>query len=436
MNQINTLNPILKKALNSLDLQLENELQKYRQKRRKQRAEGSLNSSYVAPAISTPLMSNNQPTPELMTLDSELDQDQAILSSISYSNDPNLTQSGSEEKTQIGRDLKLPNFESSQPSKSKIIARISLDQISSLIHQPQGEKASVAEVENKIPNQYLKSTEQLLASLQEEENTVKQTNQTNLKVDKNSSLKTSYFKYLTTPLGVGSLLLLFVSSALLSTVILAPESFSYLGLNNLFLGNQTPPQPDNLNNNNLTSNSTVVVPKGINLTNEEFTPIQLENLSTLDSNIKAPVAPPVNNLNPQTPTDSPPQTLSQTVPSPPPAPVLTNNEDLASVLLPPSLRPQNQTNFEVPTLPPAPNLKTDQATNQNLNQRYLVVIPFTGNNSLDQVRQVVKDAFVRDFPDGKKIQIATFDNQNEAEQFIQKLSRSGLSASVYTLANR
>ena len=147
-------------------------------------------------------------------------------------------------------EFKLPNFESSQPSKSKIIARISLDQISSLIHQPQGEKASVAEVENKIPNQYLKSTEQLLASLQEEENTVKQTNQTNLKVDKNSSLKTSYFKYLTTPLGVGSLLLLFVSSALLSTVILAPESFSYLGLNNLFLGNQTPPQPDNLNNNN------------------------------------------------------------------------------------------------------------------------------------------------------------------------------------------
>lgn len=441
MNQTTSLNPILKKALNSLDLQLENELQRYRKKRRKEQAEGLVPSSYSTPPISTPLFVNLKSIPDLISGNSpQVESGNQVLPSITPSPFIPLPQSSKENLSNEGQNLKLPTFENRNPTPTKITTKISLEEISSLIHQPKNkeneENLVIPSGENPPPNEYLESSEKLLASLQEEEKQeLKKEPKPIAKKTKTSTKKPSFFKYLATPLGIGSLLLLFVSSALLSSLILAPESFSYLGLNNLLLGNNSPTDSNNLESNNSPpEKSNSVVTNGTNLTTQEFTPIELENLSTLESNPKSPltpvVIPSVTNTNiPNNPAPAP-----TTAPTTPPATVLTNN-DLASVLLPPSLRSQgNQSYVEPPILPLPPNSNTSQnSTQNNSNNKYLVVIPYGGDQSLNQVRQVVKEAFVRDFPEGKKIQIATFANQNEAQQFVTKLAKSGLSASVYPL---
>jgi len=441
MNKTTSLNPILKKALNSLDLQLENELQRYRKKRRKEQAEGLVPSTYSAPPISTPLFINLKSIPDLISNhSSSFESGDQLLPSNPSSPSIKLAQSAHDSGLNGGQNLKLPTFENTNSSPVKITTKISLEEISSLIHQPKPkeneENLVIPPVENKPPHEYLESSEQLLASLQQEEKQeLKEETKKTTKKPKSSAQKTSFFKYLATPLGIGSLLLLFVSSALLSSLILSPESFSYLGLNNLILGNKSTPDVNSLESNNSPpKNSNSVVTNGTNLTTQEFTPIELENLSTLESNTKSAPTPVV--IPPVTNTKIPnnPAPVPTTAPTTAPTPVLTNN-DLASVLLPPSLRSQgNQTYIDPPTVPLPPNSNSSEnPTTNNSNNKYLVVIPYGGDRSLDQVRQVVKEAFVRDFPEGKKIQIATFANQNEAQQFVTKLAKSGLSASVYPL---
>jgi hypothetical protein len=438
MKQPTSLNPVIRKALNSLDLQLESELQRYRSKKRKEESFGRVSSSSPAPRISTPLFVDLKSIPDVVSTPSPENslEDQLLASSLKL--DYHLEENSHEE-----HHLKLPNFKENIPhSDTKITAHLSLEEITSLIHQPKtkDEQKNLATppVENKPPNEYLESSEQLLASLNEKQTPQSGENsQEGLNTPPSPKVKPSPLKYLATPLGIGSLLLLFLSGALVSSMVFAPETFSHLGLNHWLLGNQIPPDSQPPENTSIANNSTLGVTQGVNLTNEEFIPIELENLSTLQTNSDSVVTPPQSNevtQNAPNPLNSTPQVsnpVTNNLPSANQPPVLNPNQDLASVLLPPSLLNQGNTVYtEPPTVIPLP---PSGGETPDLNNKYLVVIPFSGDNSLNQVRQVVGEAFVRDFPDGKRIQIAAFDTQNEAQQFVTKLSQSGLSASVYTL---
>ena len=467
MKQTTSLNPVIRKALNSLDLQLENELQKYRRKKRKEQSFTRFSSSSPSPRISTPLFVDLKSIPEIMSLPSSdkssedtkssIKAKENKIQSISFSND------SLEEKSNLShqRKLDLPTFnETPHTSSAKITSHISLEEISSLIHKPKEDEKNeqiqiLSSKENNPPNNYLESSEQLLASLSEEE--IQEEDEEVVQTQ-----KISFLKSLATPLGIASLLILLVSSVLLSSLILFPESFSNLSLNSLLLGSKSNSTNDTLNNNsNNSDESSPIVANGANLTNEEFIPIELENLSTLDNNFTPSinsvdtnttnvntVTIPTNNTPTKntatTPTTTTPTTTNN-VPNTSPIPVLTNNKDLASVLLPPSLRPQpNQTYVTPPTLLPPPNINNSSPSTpaiqpntqtSNVVSKYLVVMPYSGDNSLNQVRQIVQDAFVETFPDGKRIQIAAFDTEEQAQQYIARLAQSGLRASVYPLRN-
>lgn len=462
MKQKTSLNPILSKALNSLDLQLESELQRYRRKKIKEKSLSRVGSNSVAPRISTPLFVDLQTIPDVQSQASFLSTSATeSLPLITYSSELRLTEEATESLSHHEHKLKLPTFnDAPHPPSTNITSHLSLEELSSLIHKPkeqeQKENLATPFVEDQPPHKYLESSEQLLASLNgEDQETAKSSTQ--VKENQQLQAKQTFLKYLTTPLGIGSLLLLFVSSALFSSLIFAPESFSYLGLHKWLSSNKSPTDTDNLNTNKPPVNNTSpevlapIVPNGASLTNEEFAPIDLENLSTLETNTKpvviplppTSVAPTTNqknpaNTTPNLPNNAPinPSINNSKIPSNVPNTVTPNHEDLASVLLPPSLMPPgNSPYLEPPTLLPPPNFNGNQnsSNNDNINHKYLVVIPYSGEKSLTQVRKVVQEAFVQDFPDGKKIQIATFKTQNEAQQFITKLAQSGLSASIYTL---
>jgi cell division protein FtsN len=63
--------------------------------------------------------------------------------------------------------------------------------------------------------------------------------------------------------------------------------------------------------------------------------------------------------------------------------------------------------------------------------RYYVVTDYTGDPSLNQARQAVSDAYVRNFNDGAKVQMGSFTDAASAEQLAQDLQQQGVPAKVY-----
>jgi hypothetical protein len=62
---------------------------------------------------------------------------------------------------------------------------------------------------------------------------------------------------------------------------------------------------------------------------------------------------------------------------------------------------------------------------------YYVIAPFTTEQGLADVRQSVQEAFVRQFSDGNRVQLAVFDNAEMAQQLVAELKGKGVSAQVY-----
>jgi hypothetical protein len=63
--------------------------------------------------------------------------------------------------------------------------------------------------------------------------------------------------------------------------------------------------------------------------------------------------------------------------------------------------------------------------------RYYVVTDYTGDPSLSQARQAIRDAYVRNFDDGAKVQMGSFGDSASAEQMAQRLQQQGVPARVY-----
>jgi cell division protein FtsN len=50
---------------------------------------------------------------------------------------------------------------------------------------------------------------------------------------------------------------------------------------------------------------------------------------------------------------------------------------------------------------------------------------------LEQVREVVPDAYLREFPEGVKVQVGAFDDTGTAQGLVDRLTEEGISAQVY-----
>jgi hypothetical protein len=392
-----SLDPILQKAIASLDLQIDTELARYRKKRSQE---------------------NDSPNPNPKIQQVSYPSSWVDLNTVSYipvSSIPT-QEKGLGAENQIKPRKKASKTPSSPdlPSFGKgVDPEQKAEIISSLVHQPKPEtEADQETTTQKPPEDYLESSEKLLQTLAEPT--------TKKKSDNNSIIK-----QLLTPLGVGSILLVLATSALLGSVFLTPEMLSKLNLSQILKTQENTPDSNTDQPVTTSQIQQPTIPNSPNLATEEFVPINLETLSFLEP--KTTIVP--------TPPPSPTKTTTAVAPAPTPIPTQpkttvlpaeAGTSNLANALLPPSLRPQSPPpTLDRVTIAPLPSLPTTPTATS-----FYVVAEYKGDPSLESARRLIKDAFVRDFPQGKRIQVGFFPTQAEAEKFANNLKSKGLAVSI------
>jgi hypothetical protein len=357
----------LQEALGCLDLRLEDELTRYR----RQRAGLS-----VAPIVLRP----KQPAKKPLDL-------------ISFGNTataeaPTLT----EPPKAISFDLgvaAMREFATEEADPGEISDSAMIPYEAETVDESIDELAAAAATP---PDDYLESSEHLLKSLKREEARVE--------------VERGFLQSLSTPLGIGSMLTLLVSSAMLGYVIMNPAIVTGLWQN---LRTQEVAETTSESNSN--ESPTGLTENSPRLDRDEFSELGLDSLSTLQT--KPATIPTIAASPSPTPTPGAPAALVAPTPSASPSPNAPQSAVSAgsSVLLPPV------------------NVSKSHATTASANSgyQYKVEAPFTGDQSLAAARQAVPDAFVR--PDGR-IQLAAFGNQAEAQRKAQELKNLGVAAEV------
>ncbi len=138
-------------------------------------------------------------------------------------------------------------------------------------------------------------------------------------------------------------------------------------------------------------------PLGPDLSASEFIHLDLENLSTLNM----------------------PQTMPQSAANPQSLPVAPSS---GTVLPPIASDGQSAT---------SPATTEIQAAAVPTGLTYYVTVPFSTEQDLFEIRKSVDAAFVRQFADGNRVQLAAFNNPESAQQFIADIKAQGISAQVY-----
>ena len=316
------------------------------------------------------------------------------------------------------------------------------------------------------PEDYLESSEQLLRSLSEEEADVQP--------------KKHFTDRLLTPLGVGSILLLLLSSATAAYIITNPSTPTALGFNRLF-GSKTPSNPQSSTQTKVAGNSTGNSPtvNGPNLAYEEFPEVNLNTLSHLQASPApspsvSPI-PPVSELPNAGVTSAPPSIAPNSA-------LPRRSSDLSSALLQSSGQQGTVGSMAAPSVAPLPaplaaaprvsnpssapaqqkplpalgkaaanqpssalstsvGKKMPQAssspeqvaasTASTSDDYYFVLLNSGSESALEQARTVVPDAYVRDFPQGTLIQMGAFKRESEAKTLVEELKQQGIFASIY-----
>jgi hypothetical protein len=300
-------------------------------------------------------------------------------------------------------------------------------------------------------NDYLESSEELLRSLVDEPHAPVPETEEEDELEEPGLMAT-----LLTPLGVGSMLLLLLSSATLGYVLLNPSLFRLSSIASLWGGNApsevaTTPTIDEL-------------PKP-NLAAEEFVELDLETLSTLPrtgsspttsiANPETAIAPSANAenspagntptiityLRPTFPVEDPTPASAPTTPdvaiaSPSPP----TNPTVPSVEPAPNYQPPVESAAPSPAASPspAPAAPSPQSTPATVSSAptetnyYYVVTDYSGDASLNTARETVDDAYVRNFPDtGAQVQFGAFSDPARAEELLNELESQGISAEIY-----
>lgn len=167
-------------------------------------------------------------------------------------------------------------------------------------------------------------------------------------------------------------------------------------------------------------------PPGPDLSANEFIELDLDNLSslnmpqgTIDPNAIPPEAtelPPIAPTAPATPATNTQLPAGLANPSPEAVPGAT-----------PGAASAPQANAPVGSSPPIGT----QAVVVPVGLTYYVTVPYSTDQGLLAVREVVSEAFVRQFTDGTRIQIAAFDNPQAAQTFVEELKGKEINAQIY-----
>lgn len=304
------------------------------------------------------------------------------------------------------------------------------------------------------PEDYLESSEQLLRSLAQEET-------------RDRSRKPRFTDRFLTPLGVGSLLLLLLSGATLAYIFKNnPSTLSALNPKRFFSSKTTTTaqKPTETTQAKTTPTANPPVVKGPNLAAEEFPEVSLDTLSHLEpSPTETPSAVTTQ------PDQTEPEVREQAPPVVPNTALPGSSSDISSALLPSPGQQGSVPSTVVPVapLPPLPTIvpraiqpsigsvrtKPLSAANQSATQQklktsppatqqaanpattrggfYYVVMNYSSDRDLQAAQKVVPDAYVERFPQGARIQMGAFKRESQAKALVEQLKNQGVTASVY-----
>ncbi|MBE7381378.1 MAG: hypothetical protein F6J95_008205 [Leptolyngbya sp. SIO1E4] len=269
-----------------------------------------------------------------------------------------------------------------------------------------------------------------------------------------------------TPLGLGALILLLVASAGFGFVLVNPAAVRHL-VDRTPLARVWPAPSDETSEGDATvaasgetdpaapSDGKPLNPLSPDLSQQEFTDLDFNSLSNLPSGATQadrealapnPEAPepaqpsPANNNTASAPTATSPAT------SPIPStavPVTTAPRPTPSTAAPPASTaptPAPAASQPAPPSAPSPEPATQAAppTAATVNEAsglpaspYYVVTDYTGDPSLSAAREVVEDAYLRNFDDGSFIQMGAFSSEDTAAALVEELENQGINAQVY-----
>lgn len=219
------------------------------------------------------------------------------------------------------------------------------------------------------------------------------------------------------PLGVGGVLLLLLASATIGYILVNPESLDRLGWRAWFDrdADQTAEDPDSTP----VAEADEGLPTSPNLAAEEFVDIQIDTLSELAA--------------PATPTPSPAPT-----PAPTPTPAADQNsiDNLANALAPqtnpagspaPSATPAPAAPAPTNAMPPLPEVTADP----NYTGFYLVVVNEGNATALARIQASNPEAYFEQIAGARRIQVGAYDSLAIAQEVVDRLNAQGLPAQVY-----
>lgn len=446
------LNPILQAALSNFDVQLEEELARYRRQR----------TGRTAPPTRG-FKRNPRRALDLITVSTTNDHPTATVPQPSETS-PTVTPLGAASRPAISSEWQaqstaIPDLWSSEApaeffsENNPLTSQLALTSAGAPTDLASGAAHThhLAHHQNE-PDSYLESSEELLRSLAEEE--------------AEQRVERGFVDSLLTPLGVGSMLLLLLSSATFGYVIMNPASLSHLDISRLFASRDATSTNSDPSSLALNNPATPPEPKSPNLAVQEFPSLDLTDLSTLKASSAKPSVPlnspvmaakpipaKVQNSVPQTaPSLAPPAPVSRTV-SPAPAnqsrprnysrsapPPVAPRAVSPPPALPPVrvaptyVKPQPQS-YREPTPLPAPSSSPQQAPSPRAmgsgDSPYKVVVEYSGDRALAEAKQAAPDAYVRQFPQGAQIQLGAYGNEDAARERVQQLQQQGIPAKVY-----
>lgn len=433
------LKPALAAVLESLDVKLESELTRYRRQKRGDAVEPSYSGNGLTSPQKTAvdlitLSPNNTPPQQSPSL--EVPRAQTLkfealkpMPGTDGEQTPSAAVNGSQNQPLI-----IPAIATSGDNGNGSSAAnpgttngtgLSTESPGAIVGPTQG-------TDPKNPNEYLDSSEKLVSSLDRDNAKKLDELRARRKTRSQNSLKS--------PLGIGSILLFVAASATLVYVVTQ-------------MGEGENPGTRTQANRGGNGNSQVSEPTSTNeapkitpdLTNSQFKPLDLGNLGTLEE--KPPVPVPVPNPQESVPAEA--GAIAPTVtPNPAPGtpaptdPGLSNltTDYLAGSAQPtgtqpatgtaPTVTPNGGTATPAPATPatPAPTTGVSPASFPGF---YYVVMDYQNDESLWKAREVVPDAYLREYPIGVKIQVAAFEDQASAQAMLEQMKKQGITGQIY-----
>lgn len=422
------LHPVLSLTLANLDIQLEDELVRYRRQRasagcavpQSKRKQPSQQLDLIAVAATSDRNSANaaQPTPALE--ERLIGVAEQMIAPDTYKPIPAFTASPQPFEAAIA--LRTPPKPLTQDGSAD---QSSLDAEGNDAH-------ALAHAANPNLDDYLESSEELLRSLADE--------QAEVQAERN------FMQSLLTPLGLGSMLLLLLSSAMFGYVIMNPSSLGWLAVKQNGYADAPSGQ---------TPGQAVLAPPQPDLAKRELPDLNLSNLGTVNVSPGVPskASPVPSSQTAATPNSKPtvaaakaasqPSSESSAASTQAPTPAVTSSSPSRPYVRPAAL-PPTVSSRSAPIGTPARSVQTAPAPSAPASTvrsrsgsadayQYKVGVPFENDQTLENAKKVVPDAFVRTLPDGRTIvQLGAARSETEVKANVQGLRDQGLSsAEVY-----